>query len=226
MKISQAGIDLIKKFEGCRLVAYRDAVNVLTIGYGHTNSVRTAQRINQAEAEALLRQDLEEFEKGVEAAVTVPLNQNQFDALVSFSFNLGLGNLRKSTLLDYVNAKNFAAAAKEFQRWDKAGGRVLLGLTRRREAEAALFSKAVPVAHKPAPVKPAHKPEPKPAHKPEPKPAHKPAPVPKPGYHVVKPGDAVGKLAAKYGSTLAQIKAWNHLNDKYVIRVGQKLRVK
>jgi lysozyme len=152
MNISQVGIDLIKKFEGCILHAYKDAVGVPTIGYGHTGGVIANQTITQAEADTLLRHDLDKFEDGVMNLVKVPINQNQFDALVSFSFNLGLGNLGNSTLLKYVNAKNFTAAAKEFAKWNKAGGEVLDGLTKRRAAEAALFSKPVPSAPK-APVK-------------------------------------------------------------------------
>ena len=144
MNISQTGINLIKQFEGCILNAYKDAVGVPTIGYGHTGGVYMNQRITQAEADTLLRHDLDKFEDGVTRLVKVPINQNHFDALVSFSFNVGLGALGSSTLLKLLNAKNYVAAAKEFARWNKAGGEVLSGLTRRRAAEAALFSKPVP----------------------------------------------------------------------------------
>jgi lysozyme len=147
MKISKVGLELIKSFEGCRLHAYHDVVNVLTIGYGSTGShVKEGMTITQKEAEALLLKDLSRFEAGVDKAVTVELNQNQFDALVSFSFNLGLGNLGKSTLLKLVNQKRFHEAAGEFHKWNKAGGHVLTGLTRRREAERDLFLKVVPKA--------------------------------------------------------------------------------
>lgn len=138
--INNAGIDLIKGFEGCKLTAYRDSVNVLTIGYGHTGSdVTDGLTITQEQAEALLRQDLDRFESGVSDLVTVAVSDNAFAALVSFSYNLGLGNLKASTLLKKLNAGDTAGAADEFPRWNKAGGKVLAGLTRRREAERTLF---------------------------------------------------------------------------------------
>jgi lysozyme len=144
MNISQNGIDLIKKFEGCVLFGYKDAVGVPTIGYGHTGGVIVGQVISQAKAEELLKKDLQKFVNGVIACVDVPVNQNQFDALVSFSFNCGLGSLQKSTLLKKLNAKDYAGAAAEFTKWNKAGGGILAGLTRRRAAELALFVKPVP----------------------------------------------------------------------------------
>jgi lysozyme len=144
MNISQNGIELIKKFEGCVLFGYKDAVGVPTIGYGHTGGVIVGQVISQAKAEELLKKDLQKFVNGVIACVDVPVNQNQFDALVSFSFNCGLGSLQKSTLLKKLNAKDYAGAAAEFTKWNKAGGGILAGLTRRRAAELALFVKPVP----------------------------------------------------------------------------------
>lgn len=148
MKTSQTGVDLIKKFEGCVLKAYKDPVGVLTIGYGHTGSVKAGQVITKAKAEELLKGDLKRFEDGVEKYVRVSLNQNQFDALVSFSYNLGLGNLQSSDLLEYINKKDFKSAAKEIPLWCHAGGKVLAGLVKRRAAEMALFVK--PVATKKA----------------------------------------------------------------------------
>jgi lysozyme len=140
MKLSKRGLNLIKEFEDCKLRAYLDAVQVLTIGYGHTKGVKRGQVITQAEADRLLAEDVAEFENGVNEAVKVPLTQNQFDALVSFSFNVGLGNLKRSTLLRRVNAKQFISAANEFAKWNRAGNKVLRGLTRRRAAEARLFA--------------------------------------------------------------------------------------
>jgi lysozyme len=141
MRISQKGVDLIKHYEGCKLKAYRDIVGVLTIGYGHTGGdVFEGQVITQEEAEALLRLDLERFERGVEFQVKVDLTQNQFDALVSFAFNLGLGALKDSTLLKKVNAQDFPAAAKEFLKWINAGGKPVNGLKIRRTAESFMFS--------------------------------------------------------------------------------------
>jgi lysozyme len=140
MKISQKGVNLVKKFEGLELKAYKDSVGVVTIGYGSTGPhVFMGQVITEAQAEALLIKDLSRFESGVTELVKVPLTQNQFDALVSFSFNLGLGNLKSSTLLKKLNAKDYLGASKEFERWNKAGGKVLNGLTRRRLAEKELF---------------------------------------------------------------------------------------
>ena len=140
MKTSANGIKLIQGFEGLRLKAYQDSVGVWTIGYGHTGSdVTPGLVINQAQADALLARDLERFETGVTRLVQVPLNQNQFDALVSFSYNLGLGSLQGSTLLRLLNADDYAGAAAQFPRWNKAGGKELPGLTRRRAAEQAMF---------------------------------------------------------------------------------------
>lgn len=140
MKISQKGVDLVKFFEGLELKAYKDSVGVWTWGYGSTGPHVTPCKVGtKEEAEKLLKKDLERFEKGVSDLVKVALNQNQFDALVSFSFNLGLGNLKSSTLLKKLNAKDYIGASKEFERWNRAGGKVLTGLTRRRIAERDLF---------------------------------------------------------------------------------------
>lgn len=140
MKISQKGLSLIKSFEGLELRAYKDSVGVVTIGYGSTGPhVFMGQVITEQQAEALLLSDVSRFEKGVMETVKVPLNQNQFDALVSFSFNLGLANLKSSTLLRKLNSLDYKGASLEFGRWNKAGGVVLAGLTRRRLAEKELF---------------------------------------------------------------------------------------
>lgn len=140
MKISQRGIDLIKEAEGLVLYAYKDAVDVWTIGYGHTGDVRPGSWITEAEAERILRDDLEVFMHGVlSATAPLKLTQGQFDALVSFSFNLGLGSLRSSTLLKKLKAGDAVGASFEFQRWVYAGGKKLPGLVKRREAERALF---------------------------------------------------------------------------------------
>lgn len=139
MRISDKGIELIKHFEGCSLTGYLDPVGVPTIGYGHTITAQVGAVIDQEWAEKLLRGDLRRFELGIDTMVAVPLTQGQYDALVSFAFNLGLGNLSRSTLLKILNMGNYEAAAKEFPRWNKAGGKVLRGLTRRREAEKQLF---------------------------------------------------------------------------------------
>jgi len=139
MEIGRLGINLIKEFEGIKLKSYRCPAGVLTIGYGHTGDVYEDQIIDLDEAEEILKQDLEKFEDAVSDAVIETLNQNQFDALVSFTYNLGAGALRKSTLLKLLNQNKHAEAAEQFLRWNKAGGMVLAGLTRRRLAEKELF---------------------------------------------------------------------------------------
>ncbi|OVE50547.1 lysozyme [Chromobacterium violaceum] len=145
MKTNAAGISLIKQFEGVRLAAYQDLVGVWTIGYGHTGpDVKAGMTITQQQADQLLAADLEKFETGVRKAVIVPLNANQFSALVSFSYNLGLGNLRSSTLLRLLNKGDYDGAAAQFPRWNRAGGQAVPGLTRRRKAEQALFLTPAP----------------------------------------------------------------------------------
>ena len=139
MMTSKKGVDLIKHFEGVRLKAYKDAVGIPTIGYGSTKGVTMGMKITAQEAEGLLRRDLQRFEDAVNEYVLVPLNQSQFDALVSFSYNVGTGALRKSTLLKKLNKRDYAGASLEFLRWTRAGKRRLKGLVRRREAERQLF---------------------------------------------------------------------------------------
>lgn len=131
--------ELIKSFEGLELEAYLCPADIWTIGYGHTGNVKEGDRITKAEAEALLDKDLQTFRNGVKRLVKVPLNENQFGALVSFSYNLGLGSLQNSTLLKMLNAGDYTGAADQFLRWNKSGGKVLTGLVRRREAERAVF---------------------------------------------------------------------------------------
>ncbi len=144
MQISNKGIELIKQFEGLRLDAYQDSVGVLTIGYGWTQPVdgkpiTKGMTIKPEVAERLLKAGLVSYESDVSKLVKVKLTQGQFDALVSFAYNLGSRSLSTSTLLTRLNAGDYAGAANEFPRWNKAGGKVLAGLTRRREAERALF---------------------------------------------------------------------------------------
>ncbi len=131
--------ELIKEFEGCRQVAYQDSVGVWTIGYGHTKTAYEGRLAIKKTCERLLAEDLVEFEEYVDTLVKVPLTQNQFDALVSWTFNLGPGNLQESTLLKKLNQGLYAEVPTEMRRWNKAGGEVLDGLVRRREAEVSLF---------------------------------------------------------------------------------------
>lgn len=143
MKTSERGLALIRQFEGLRLSAYKCPADVPTIGYGTTKGVKMGMTIDKAEAERLLRDDVARFEQYVDKLVTVPLMQGQFDALVSFCYNLGPANLEQSTLLKYLNTGLYADAANQFMRWNKANKTVLAGLTRRRAAEQALFLEGV-----------------------------------------------------------------------------------
>ena len=140
MKITQTGIELIKNFEGCVLHAYKDPVGVWTIGYGHTVGVKSGQSITQAQAEKFLKDDLVIYEKAVTDS-KVKVNQNQFDALVSFTYNCGAGSLK--TLL---SGRTLNEVSKALLLYNKAGGRVLQGLVNRRKAEKELFDKGVAVS--------------------------------------------------------------------------------
>ena len=139
MNISNEGISLIKKFEGCELESYKDAVGVWTIGYGHTKNVKEGMSISKEQADNMLLNELDEYCEYVENAVEVDLEQCQIDALVSWTYNLGPTNLKNSTMLKVLNNKDFEQVPNEIKRWNKAGGEVLDGLIRRREAEALLF---------------------------------------------------------------------------------------
>lgn len=139
MKTSPAGLELIKRFEGVRLAAYDDGVGVWTIGVGHIKGVKRGDTITMEQADRFLAEDHAEAEAAVNRCVKVPLEQHQFDALASWTFNLGGGALSGSTMLKKLNAGDFDGAADEMLRWNKAGGRVLAGLTKRRIAERMLF---------------------------------------------------------------------------------------
>ena len=143
MKMSKKGIELIKKYEGLRLTAYKCPAGVWTIGYGHTKGVKEGQKITNSQAEELLKEDLRVFENGVNKW-NLQINQYQFDALVSFAFNLGLANLGKSTLLKKVQANPQDKTIKdEFLKWVNAGGSKIEGLVRRRNEEAEMYFKEV-----------------------------------------------------------------------------------
>lgn len=139
MKVSQKGINLVKEFEGCRLNAYLDPVGVWTIGSGHTQGVYGGMTISQAQADTFLYQDLTSHAAGIGKYIAVQLTQNQFDALASFHFNLGVNILLDSDLLVYINSKQWQTAADEMKRYVYGGGQILPGLVRRRNAEVAMF---------------------------------------------------------------------------------------
>lgn len=139
MIYSQNGLKLTEQFEGCKLVAYLDQGGTPTIGYGHTVGVKMGMTCTQEQAESWLLQDVQNAVKTVNDLVHVGLSQNQFDALVDLVFNVGSGNFAGSTLLKYLNIGSYERASEEFQKWNKSGGIVRDGLTRRRIAEDDLF---------------------------------------------------------------------------------------
>lgn len=143
MKTGSKGIKLVKEFEGFKAQAYLCPANVWTIGYGTTSGVKKGQMVTEEQAIKLLQDDLAKFEKAVKNLVRVPLNQDQFDALVAFVYNIGVGAFSRSTLLSLLNQGNYEAVPEQLLRWNKAGGRVLNGLTRRRQAEGKLFKSEV-----------------------------------------------------------------------------------
>ena len=143
--IPQQAVDLIKNFEGLKLSSYQCPAKIWTIGYGTTRikgkAVAAGQRCTKEQAEEYLRDDLQVFAQAVKQLVKVPLNDNQFSALLSFTYNLGVGAFEKSTLLRRLNEGNYTAARNEFFKWVNAGGKQLPGLVKRRAAEAELFMK-------------------------------------------------------------------------------------
>jgi len=139
MQISEEGLSLIKKYEGCELKAYRCPANVLTIGYGHIKDVKEGDQITKEEANYMLQEEMIEYEGYVNDMVDVELNQSQYDSLCAWVYNLGPTNFQSSTLLKVLNEGKYNEIPQQIKRWNKAGGEVLDGLIRRREAEALLF---------------------------------------------------------------------------------------
>lgn len=142
MKIGERGLELIKSFETLELEAYPDpgtGGEPWTIGWGHTGGVRPGDTCTEEQADAWLEEDVATAERAINRLVKVKLTQNQFDALCSLIYNIGVGAFEKSTLLRKLNFRDFLGAAAEFKRWNKSGGRVMKGLTRRRLAEEKLF---------------------------------------------------------------------------------------
>lgn len=143
MSPSDKALDLIRQFEGLRLAAYKCPAGVPTIGYGTTRGVKMGMTVTKDEAEKLLQADVTPFSDRINKLVKVKLNQNQFDALVSFVYNVGSGAFADSTMLKLINQNLLDDAANQFIRWNKANGEVLTGLTRRRMTERDLFLRAV-----------------------------------------------------------------------------------
>lgn len=141
MRVNAEGIELIKRWEGLRLGAYKCSAGVWTIGYGHTRSARQGMRITEAEAERLLKDDLMRFETAVSNAVKVDLTENQFAALVSWAYNVGENAVKTSTLVRKLNRGEYDSVPVELMKWNKISGKVNRGLTNRRAAEVGLWSK-------------------------------------------------------------------------------------
>ena len=137
--ISQKGLSLIKKWEGLELEAYRDTGKVWTIGYGHTHEVRAGQKITPEQAEQFLREDLQQAESAVNRLVKKPLRQQEYDALVSFVFNIGEGQFKSSTMLKMLNKGDMLHAASQFMRWTFDNRKFIQGLEYRRRDEMNLF---------------------------------------------------------------------------------------
>jgi lysozyme len=140
MQYSKQGLALTESFEGCRLTAYADSTGIPSIGYGHTAGVQLGDTCTQEQADAWLLEDVQTAVNDVNRLVTVPLTQSEFDSLCDFVYNVGGGNFASSTMLKLLNAGNYSAAAEQFDRWDQAGGVVVAGLLRRREAEQSEFN--------------------------------------------------------------------------------------
>lgn len=190
MKTSQTGIDLIKKFEGCVLHSYKDPVGIWTIGYGHTVGVKSGQKITQKQAETFLKEDLKIYEKGVTDS-KVKVNQNQFDALVSFAYNCGVGSLK--TL---VANRNLNQITQALLLYNKAGGKILAGLVRRRKAEKDLFEKAVPVTQTSSQKT-----------------------------YTVKSGDTLSGIGSHFNVAVEKLVSLNNIKNKNVVSVGQVLKL-
>ena len=139
MKISENGLELIKKFEGCETTAYQDSVGVWTIGFGHTKGVEEGQTCSIEDAESMLADEMDEYEGYINNMVKVELQQHEFDALVAWVYNLGPTNLGESTMLKVLNGGQFDRGPDEMNRWPRAGGEILEGLVRRRQAESLMF---------------------------------------------------------------------------------------
>ena len=161
MKTSNRGLSLIVQFEGFRPDAYLDPVGIPTIGFGFIRGVKMGDKMTLAEARDRLKREIVEYEQGVLAACTRKPNQNQFDAFVCFAFNVGVAGFKKSSVLKAHNRGDYQAAARAFGLWNKAGGKVFTGLTRRRAAEAALYLEPVDIelADEPEPMPQAVEPE-------------------------------------------------------------------
>jgi lysozyme len=198
MKITPEGLALLKRFEGFRGKAYQDSVGVWTIGYGHTSmagppKVTPGLTLSRTECEKILARDVALFSRGVAAKIKRPINDNQFSALTSFAYNVGLGNFAKSSVLAAVNSGHFDAVPRRLQLWVKAGGKTLPGLVKRRAAEGELFASASISSE--LPIEPPIRP-----------------PIEPPVRPPVKPPAPTGETGVAAGAGLAALLAWLHDN--------------
>jgi GH24 family phage-related lysozyme (muramidase) len=215
-QLSSEGVDLIKKSEGLRLDAYNDVAGVPTIGYGHTGDVTLGDRITSEEAARLLAQDTEWAEQAVSDNVDVPLTQDQFGALTSFTYNVGEGAFENSTLLDKLNAGDYEGAQAEFGRWVNADGKQAAGLVQRRQEEAALFGGESPDGDAPE-VLDSNAPN---------NPGLTPSPLDGASAHTVQHGDTLYDIAREHRISLdALITANPQLDDPNLIFAGQKINL-
>lgn len=211
LTISTTGRQLLKRFEGLRLRAYQDSVGVWTIGYGHTKGVTRGMAITEAQANQYLNADIKTHATGIYRYVTVKLNQHQFDALVSFHFNLGPHILQNTALLKYLNAQQWQQAATEMRRYKYAGGIALQGLANRRQAETELFLKPVTQS---TPTKPKQ-------------PAKTPATAnPQAKTYKVKAGDTLSHIVLRHHTTVAKLVRLNKIANPNLIRVGQIIKLR
>lgn len=208
MKLNKSGLDLIKSYEGLRLKAYKvlESEKYYTIGYGHYGSdVRFGDTITKNEADNLFKKDVKRFEDAVNKYVKVELTQNQFNALVSFTYNVGVGALQTSTLLNYLNKGDFKKASNEFDKWIHSGGKVLAGLVARRKKEKSLFLKDVKTSSK-SPSQTVSKPTSK--------------------TYTVKSGDTLSEIAQDNKTTVSKLMKLNpSIKDADKIYSGQKIKL-
>lgn len=201
MRISKTGIDLIKKYEGCRLTAYKCPAGVWTIGYGHTAGVKQGMTISQAQADAFLVEDLVKYERKVNKYSKYNFNQAQFNSLVSFAYNVGsIDGLTKN------GTRSIAQISEAITLYNKGGGKVLPGLVKRRAEEKALFNsknseKLDNISNSNSNTNS------------------------RITYKVVK-GDTLTKIAKKYGTTINKLKTLNNIKNANLIYVGQILVIK
>jgi len=207
MELNKIGLDFIKSYEGLRLTAYKalSTEKYWTIGYGHYGSdVRQGQTITKDQADKLFEKDVQRFENVVNNLVKVELTQDQFNALVSFTYNVGEGALKSSDLLKKLNSGDYKGASAEFPRWNKSDGKIIQGLVNRRKKERELFDKSTPT-------------------KSQPKQANKKTSTP--STYKIKSGDTLSEIASKYGTTVKNLQNLNGIKNPNNIQAGKTIKL-